>query len=197
MHRASQFRPWSCGTRKTTARSARRPARRRCSGSSRQPAKRAARSSMVIRWPPIRAAPFPSTAMPALKKRWSRKLPSSFEAKKRIDGTSDYRDGRCNRCLVEISRSSSRKRQQPQRQRPRKARQLSFLSTSCKNVAQTFLSRIGAPQIDIAWQADACFRVGLAIIKRHAFLIVWRRSEEHTSELQSPDHLVCRLLLEK
>src|SRR5258708_8293445 len=28
------------------------------------------------------------------------------------------------------------------------------------------------------------------------FLIL-RRSEEHTSELQSPDHLVCRLLLEK
>src|SRR5207244_6568738 len=26
--------------------------------------------------------------------------------------------------------------------------------------------------------------------------IIWR-SEEHTSELQSPDHLVCRLLLEK
>src|SRR5947208_5811743 len=26
---------------------------------------------------------------------------------------------------------------------------------------------------------------------------VRRRSEEHTSELQSPDHLVCRLLLEK
>src|SRR5258708_11753246 len=29
--------------------------------------------------------------------------------------------------------------------------------------------------------------------------IAWNqgRSEEHTSELQSPDHLVCRLLLEK
>src|SRR5207244_11853454 len=26
---------------------------------------------------------------------------------------------------------------------------------------------------------------------------ILRRSEEHTSELQSPDHLVCRLLLEK
>src|SRR5258708_25134738 len=26
---------------------------------------------------------------------------------------------------------------------------------------------------------------------------LWVRSEEHTSELQSPDHLVCRLLLEK
>src|SRR5258708_20619076 len=25
----------------------------------------------------------------------------------------------------------------------------------------------------------------------------FKRSEEHTSELQSPDHLVCRLLLEK
>src|SRR5207244_9862128 len=28
-------------------------------------------------------------------------------------------------------------------------------------------------------------------------LAMWLRSEEHTSELQSPDHLVCRLLLEK
>src|SRR5258708_27289209 len=28
-------------------------------------------------------------------------------------------------------------------------------------------------------------------------LVYWPRSEEHTSELQSPDHLVCRLLLEK
>src|SRR5258708_11369625 len=27
--------------------------------------------------------------------------------------------------------------------------------------------------------------------------VKYRRSEEHTSELQSPDHLVCRLLLEK
>src|SRR5258708_31922551 len=27
--------------------------------------------------------------------------------------------------------------------------------------------------------------------------VIARRSEEHTSELQSPDHLVCRLLLEK
>src|SRR5258708_29059308 len=27
--------------------------------------------------------------------------------------------------------------------------------------------------------------------------LFWQRSEEHTSELQSPDHLVCRLLLEK
>src|SRR5438552_16451728 len=31
----------------------------------------------------------------------------------------------------------------------------------------------------------------------HVDLIGNTRSEEHTSELQSPDHLVCRLLLEK
>src|SRR5947208_12896847 len=28
-------------------------------------------------------------------------------------------------------------------------------------------------------------------------VLTFNRSEEHTSELQSPDHLVCRLLLEK
>src|SRR5258708_22443611 len=31
----------------------------------------------------------------------------------------------------------------------------------------------------------------------NVFIGVEWRSEEHTSELQSPDHLVCRLLLEK
>src|SRR5256885_3842539 len=29
------------------------------------------------------------------------------------------------------------------------------------------------------------------------YIIPWNRSEEHTSELQSPCNLVCRLLLEK
>src|SRR5438552_9174344 len=35
---------------------------------------------------------------------------------------------------------------------------------------------------------------GNAALQRQSFD---ERSEEHTSELQSPDHLVCRLLLEK
>src|SRR5258708_29768826 len=35
------------------------------------------------------------------------------------------------------------------------------------------------------------------IAKPMARAIGFARSEEHTSELQSPDHLVCRLLLEK
>src|SRR5258708_21262888 len=33
-------------------------------------------------------------------------------------------------------------------------------------------------------------------IHRGLYIIITLRSEEHTSELQSPDHLVCRLLLE-
>src|SRR5207253_10315926 len=33
--------------------------------------------------------------------------------------------------------------------------------------------------------------------RRHAQVVVEDRSEEHTSELQSRGHLVCRLLLEK
>src|SRR5258708_9433651 len=37
---------------------------------------------------------------------------------------------------------------------------------------------------------DRCDRYGSFHVRRE-------RSEEHTSELQSPDHLVCRLLLEK
>src|SRR5690348_17876719 len=37
-------------------------------------------------------------------------------------------------------------------------------------------------------------RFGLDV---HRLLLGRRRSEEHTSELQSPVHLVCRLLLEK
>src|SRR5947208_8242783 len=41
--------------------------------------------------------------------------------------------------------------------------------------------------------ADRCERVPGAGEGR----ALARRSEEHTSELQSPDHLVCRLLLEK
>src|SRR5258708_10691410 len=37
----------------------------------------------------------------------------------------------------------------------------------------------------------------LAEVRKSPFVLLAYRSEEHTSELQSPDHLVCRLLLEK
>src|SRR5688500_20125067 len=43
--------------------------------------------------------------------------------------------------------------------------------------------------------AAAAHRVGLAAVRRG--VVRGGRSEEHTSELQSPCNLVCRLLLEK
>src|SRR5258708_36095975 len=47
-------------------------------------------------------------------------------------------------------------------------------------------------------QAAAVHHVGRQEVpSRPAAVMSDDRSEEHTSELQSPDHLVCRLLLEK
>src|SRR5207244_10661759 len=43
------------------------------------------------------------------------------------------------------------------------------------------------------WIVLAANLVGIAVAGPGAVLLA--RSEEHTSELQSPDHLVCRLLL--
>src|SRR5207244_5582828 len=40
-------------------------------------------------------------------------------------------------------------------------------------------------------------RIPRAVMCLISALAHYERSEEHTSELQSPDHLVCRLLLEK
>src|SRR5258708_29280046 len=46
------------------------------------------------------------------------------------------------------------------------------------------------------WGVAPSVSIGLNT-KTRATLNYVHRSEEHTSELQSPDHLVCRLLLEK
>src|SRR5947208_5695528 len=43
------------------------------------------------------------------------------------------------------------------------------------------------------WTAQAWRHEAQEVVAR----VRQKRSEEHTSELQSPDHLVCRLLLEK
>src|SRR5258708_31380242 len=56
-----------------------------------------------------------------------------------------------------------------------------------RNITLRLLEPLGAPEERYVQPADASFCPdGVEI-----------RSEEHTSELQSPDHLVCRLLLEK
>src|SRR5258708_29879097 len=71
----------------------------------------------------------------------------------------------------------------------------------------TTLFRSQRHRLDVA---ELVGEIGQAVLLRqlgadldHAFGVVdapdalGTRSEEHTSELQSPDHLVCRLLLEK
>src|SRR5438876_8914034 len=53
------------------------------------------------------------------------------------------------------------------------------------------------------WEAEVAARAGITgeasvpVRYRPEFTADPKRSEEHTSELQSPVHLVCRLLLEK
>src|SRR5258708_28114059 len=58
-----------------------------------------------------------------------------------------------------------------------------------------FRSRVAAPGAETAYAVAQVHSIGspgtYRVNLRHG------RSEEHTSELQSPDHLVCRLLLEK
>src|SRR5258708_11446194 len=46
-------------------------------------------------------------------------------------------------------------------------------------------------------RGSRCEVVGIESCSRSVWSGNEGRSEEHTSELQSPDHLVCRLLLEK
>src|SRR5258708_29279625 len=52
----------------------------------------------------------------------------------------------------------------------------------------------GGPN-DELWVVNTLFSCLATLHPDYSY--VQRRSEEHTSELQSPDHLVCRLLLEK
>src|SRR5258708_12092779 len=63
-----------------------------------------------------------------------------------------------------------------------------------KPLAAKILVQVPAP----AWAS--CSKAVNRFLFRYFFrlqLVSTIRSEEHTSELQSPDHLVCRLLLEK
>src|SRR5258708_10734832 len=59
-------------------------------------------------------------------------------------------------------------------------------------------SRMAGPSVSVfcGKTIGSCCRVSSSARRKYSVKKV-RRSEEHTSELQSPDHLVCRLLLEK
>src|SRR5438552_9148394 len=61
-------------------------------------------------------------------------------------------------------------------------------TTAALRISRTGVSS-GTPGILVVWRSAKN-------MWRSAFDSVVLRSEEHTSELQSPDHIVCRLLLD-
>src|SRR5258708_15428410 len=65
------------------------------------------------------------------------------------------------------------------------------LEEGCDALA-TLVEEGGRNGLELLQQAS-CRTVGVPVCPKQGQV----RSEEHTSELQSPDHLVCRLLLEK
>src|SRR5205807_8358287 len=81
--------------------------------------------------------------------------------------------------------------------KPACRRRLSFFFSETSTTEIYTLSLHDAlPIFDTLWQRfrnAAPYRT----LSREDFVAVVRRSEEHTSELQSPCNLVCRLLLEK
>src|SRR5258708_21217980 len=71
------------------------------------------------------------------------------------------------------------------RSHPRRDLRFSRLPKSTAHRVLAMLTQVAAVE-----QVEGGYRIGLPMFSMG-------RSEEHTSELQSPDHLVCRLLLEK
>src|SRR5258708_21679619 len=67
------------------------------------------------------------------------------------------------------------------------------------NTAPVAYGALGTPVITLAKVTGLPENLLSAMVGRQQpfFSVLVPRSEEHTSELQSPDHLVCRLLLEQ
>src|SRR5258708_29456164 len=72
-----------------------------------------------------------------------------------------------------------------------------FRSQLQEQAARAFESGVGRDAEEIREREieKLYAKIGQLTVERD--FLARRRSEEHTSELQSPDHLVCRLLLEK
>src|SRR5258708_17846516 len=68
-------------------------------------------------------------------------------------------------------------------------------TTLFRSQVRAHARRAGLPTADKEESQEICFVP--AATRAGEFVEDAARSEEHTSELQSPDHLVCRLLLEK
>src|SRR5206468_12364046 len=69
-------------------------------------------------------------------------------------------------------------------------------STWPRSTSSFFVPRSSAPRLSPAWPESRSLR-NISMPVTIVFCVGRRRSEEHTSELQSRSDLVCRLLLEK
>src|SRR5207244_9486083 len=80
---------------------------------------------------------------------------------------------------------------------------MAAFSTGLKAIAVSYLLaylllRVGLTWITGSWglgDRQLAKILWLVPVRGALSFVIWIRSEEHTSELQSPDHLVCRLLL--
>src|SRR5690625_6724074 len=64
-------------------------------------------------------------------------------------------------------------------------------------LAAWIVKTIRRPLLNVVSQAQAIGQRRFTTSPEPRWPMAWARSEEHTSELQSRGHLVCRLLLEK
>src|SRR5207244_11071453 len=74
----------------------------------------------------------------------------------------------------------------------KRAKYLQEIAETCQDICKTVEKSLTEGFLPLLLGGDHSIAVGAAAGVASHF-----RSEEHTSELQSPDHLVCRLLLEK
>src|SRR5258708_21898357 len=72
-----------------------------------------------------------------------------------------------------------------------------FPYTTLFRSSRCIFSKTMHPAMMMDMAANARMVRKMSSSSRIRYLTTKKRSEEHTSELQSPDHLVCRLLLEK
>src|SRR5438876_1240248 len=70
------------------------------------------------------------------------------------------------------------------------------ITSSGEDLPVWFVAHLGCAYSKAGWKAEA-LEVVDTLQSASSCRYVSPRSEEHTSELQSPVHLVCRLLLEK
>src|SRR5258708_16110304 len=72
------------------------------------------------------------------------------------------------------------------------------ICSSSASVPGKLLMRSGSPDsVTVELTSVQVVKVVGVLVSERSVVVILDRSEEHTSELQSPDHLVCRLLLEK